>query len=154
MKIPQAVSRNGVMADASSPAVTAPIARHGAIVKNQNVAVRLSSRFVRPGLMGVLFTELRLAWRLMREPRVPALAKAVPVLAILYVASPIDIIPDVLPVIGQIDDIGSLVLAVKAFLKMCPAGVAAHHAAAIASGRRYAPMAAADIVIDAKYTRN
>jgi len=104
--------------------------------------------------MGVIFTELRLAWRLLREPRVPVLAKAVPVLAILYVISPIDVIPDVLPVIGQVDDIGILVLAVKAFLKICPSGVAAHHAAAIASGRPYSPMAATDIVIDAKYTRD
>jgi uncharacterized membrane protein YkvA (DUF1232 family) len=103
--------------------------------------------------MGQLFNELRLAWRLIREPRVPLLAKVVPLIALLYVVSPIDVIPDVLPIIGQVDDIGLLVVAVKIFLKLCPSGVTAFHAAAIAGGRRYAPMAPADVVIDAKYRR-
>jgi len=60
--------------------------------------------------MGTVFAELRLAWRLMREPRVALVAKALPVLAALYVVSPLDFIPDVLPVLGQMDDLGILIL--------------------------------------------
>ena len=41
----------------------------------------MSSFWARPGLMMTLFSELRLAWRLMREPRVALVAKAVPALA-------------------------------------------------------------------------
>jgi uncharacterized membrane protein YkvA (DUF1232 family) len=118
------------------------------------VAVRLSSWFVRPTLMGTLFAELRLAWRLMREPRVPLLAKALPALAVLYVLSPLDFIPDVLPVLGQMDDIGILILSVKLFLRMCPSSVASFHAGAITSGRRFTPMAPLDVVIDATYRRD
>lgn len=103
--------------------------------------------------MGELFAELRLAWRLMREPRVSMAIKAIPLLALLYVVSPIDVIPDFLPVIGQIDDIGLLLVAVKLFLKFCPSSAASFHTAAIADGRRYTPMAPTDVVIDAKYTR-
>ena len=117
------------------------------------MAVRLSSWFVRPSLMGTLFAELRLAWRLMREPRVPLVAKVLPVLAVLYVLSPLDFIPDVLPVLGQLDDLGILILSVKLFLRLCPSAASSFHIEAITSGRRFAPMRPADVVIDATYRR-
>ena len=118
------------------------------------MAVRLSSWWMRPSLMGTLFSELRLAWRLMREPRVPFYAKAVPALAVLYVLSPLDFIPDVLPVVGQLDDLGILILAVKLFLRLCPSSVTSFHGDAIASGRPFTPMSPADLVIDATYRRD
>jgi uncharacterized membrane protein YkvA (DUF1232 family) len=139
---------------AQSCASAAVFAQLSGFRNNRYVASRLSSLFVRPSLMGALFGELRLAWRLMREPRVPAAAKAVPVLAMLYVVSPLDFIPDVLPVLGQIDDLGILILSVKAFLRLCPPAVAAFHTTALTSGRRYAPMAPTDVVIDATYRRD
>jgi uncharacterized membrane protein YkvA (DUF1232 family) len=103
--------------------------------------------------MGALFAELRLAWRLLREPRVPLFAKVVPALAALYVVSPLDFIPDILPVLGQMDDLGILILSVKLFLRLCPASATTFHAAAITAGRRFAPMAPTDVVIDAAYRR-
>ena len=117
------------------------------------MAVRMSSWFVRPSVVGTLFAELRLAWRLMREPRVPLVAKALPALAVLYVLSPLDFIPDILPVLGQVDDIGILILSVKLFLRMCPPATASFHANAITSGRRFTPMNPTDVVIDATYRR-
>lgn len=118
------------------------------------MAVRFSSWCMRPGLMSTVFAEVRLAWRLLREPRVPALAKALPALAVLYVLSPLDFIPDVLPVLGQMDDVGILFLSVKLFLRMCPADATSFHAEAITSGRRFTPMNPADVVIEAKYRRD
>src|SRR5215212_5451328 len=109
------------------------------------MALRMSSWFVRPSLVATLFAELRLAWRLMREPRVPLLAKALPAMAVLYVLSPLDFIPDVLPVLGQMDDLGILILSVKLFLRMCPTTAASFHADAITSGRRFAPMNPSDV---------
>ena len=47
----------------------------------------------------------KLLWRLAREPRVPWQAKAVAAAAVTYVVSPIDVIPDVIPVLGQFDDL-------------------------------------------------
>ncbi|TMA56190.1 MAG: DUF1232 domain-containing protein, partial [Deltaproteobacteria bacterium] len=43
--------------------------------------------------------------RLRRDPRVPRRAKVAVVLAGLWVASPIDLIPEFLPVIGPLDDV-------------------------------------------------
>jgi uncharacterized membrane protein YkvA (DUF1232 family) len=50
-------------------------------------------------------TKLRLAWRMFRAPDVPLTAKAVMPGVLLYLATPIDIIPDFIPVLGQMDDL-------------------------------------------------
>ena len=42
--------------------------------------------------------------RLLRDPRVPRRAKVALALVIPYLASPIDLIPDFIPVLGQLDD--------------------------------------------------
>ena len=46
----------------------------------------------------------------------PSFAKAVPALALLYVLSPLDFIPDILPFIGQVDDLYLLALALDRLL--------------------------------------
>ena len=42
--------------------------------------------------------------RLLRDPRVPRRAKVALWLLVPYLASPIDLIPDFIPVLGQLDD--------------------------------------------------
>jgi uncharacterized membrane protein YkvA (DUF1232 family) len=49
--------------------------------------------------------------RYLRDPGVGKGRKVLLLLAVLYVVSPIDAIPDVIPVIGWLDDIGVLGLA-------------------------------------------
>lgn len=44
------------------------------------------------------------------DPQVPAKAKYLPWVALLYFLAPIDLIPDVLPLLGQMDDIGVIVV--------------------------------------------
>jgi uncharacterized membrane protein YkvA (DUF1232 family) len=53
--------------------------------------------------------------RLLRDPRVPKRAKAALVVVIPYLASPIDLIPDFIPVLGQLDD-ALLVIAVFGYV--------------------------------------
>jgi uncharacterized membrane protein YkvA (DUF1232 family) len=101
-----------------------------------------------------LLSQARLAFRLLREPRVPLLTKGVLLLAALYVISPLDFLPDIFPVIGQLDDLGIAVVALQIFLRLCPAGARAFHEEAIAQARPYSPMAAADDFIDAKWHRD
>ncbi len=58
--------------------------------------------------------QLRLGWRLLRDERVSALKFALPALLALYVVSPIDLIPDFLLGLGQIDDLGVVIAGVLA----------------------------------------
>lgn len=58
-------------------------------------------------------------WPLMRDPRIPFWAKAaIPAVAAAYVLSPIDLIPDFLIGVGQLDDIGVMLLALSAVVAL------------------------------------
>jgi uncharacterized membrane protein YkvA (DUF1232 family) len=54
--------------------------------------------------------------RLLADPRVDLWRKALLVAAIAYLASPIDLVPDFVPVAGQLDDAIVVVLAVRLLL--------------------------------------
>ncbi|MDZ7632424.1 MAG: YkvA family protein [Gemmatimonadaceae bacterium] len=56
---------------------------------------------------------LRLLWGLARDPRVAVVDKLLVVAAAVYIVSPIDVIPDFIPFLGQVDDIYLLVLALQ-----------------------------------------
>jgi uncharacterized membrane protein YkvA (DUF1232 family) len=115
------------------------------------MAPRLMSWLSRPALLGRLFAHGRLAVRLFREPRVPALTKVVPMLAALYAISPFDVLPDLAPVVGQIDDLAVVLMALEVFSRLCPPPARGFHASAIARGRPYSPMTDADDFIDADW---
>jgi uncharacterized membrane protein YkvA (DUF1232 family) len=53
------------------------------------------------------------ARRLRRDPRVPRRAKVALLVAIVWVISPIDLIPEFLPVIGPLDDVVAVVLLLR-----------------------------------------
>ena len=52
-----------------------------------------------------------------------------PFLGVLYVLFPIDIITDIVPVLGQIDDLMILTIGAKVFIEMAPAPVVAKYMA-------------------------
>lgn len=61
------------------------------------------------------FKSLTALYPLMRDPQIPFWAKAaIPAIAAAYVISPVDLIPDFLLGVGQIDDIGVILLAATA----------------------------------------
>jgi uncharacterized membrane protein YkvA (DUF1232 family) len=74
----------------------------------------------------------RLCWRLWRDRRVPKYLKGMIIAALLYVLSPIDLVPDFLvPVFGQLDDVTVLMLATYLFIRWSPPAVVAEHMASI-----------------------
>jgi uncharacterized membrane protein YkvA (DUF1232 family) len=78
-----------------------------------------------PGFWMNLFNSFRIAWKLLWDRQVPMSAKAVPILTVLYVLSPIDILPDVLVGLGQVDDIAILLLGTQLFIAMSPKDIVA-----------------------------
>lgn len=74
----------------------------------------------------------RLVCRLVKDRRVPIGAKLIIPLLVLYLMSPIDLIPDFIPVFGYLDDLLVLMLAVWAFARLAPPGVVADIAGALA----------------------
>jgi uncharacterized membrane protein YkvA (DUF1232 family) len=75
---------------------------------------------------------LRLGWRLLRDPRVPSWPKLLLPLAIIYVLSPVDFLPDFFLVLGQVDDlsvIGLMLAVIANLVRWSPQHIVAEHAA-------------------------
>ncbi len=83
-----------------------------------------------PALAQFLRT-LQLVWRLLSDPRVPVLPKLVIPAAILYVLSPIDLIPDLILGLGQIDDVAIIFLSIRLFIDLCPPSLVEEHRRAL-----------------------
>lgn len=63
--------------------------------------------------------------RLQQHPKTPMLAKALLWLAIAYVLMPFDLIPDFLPIIGQLDELVIIPLLLYFALKLTPPQIVA-----------------------------
>ncbi|MGI8477791.1 MAG: DUF1232 domain-containing protein [Thermomicrobiales bacterium] len=67
-----------------------------------------------------LKTEIRALALASRDPRTPWHARAVVVLVVAYALSPIDLIPDFIPVLGLLDDLILLPLGIALALRLIP----------------------------------
>jgi uncharacterized membrane protein YkvA (DUF1232 family) len=115
-------------------------------------AFRGGSKLLEPGTLG----QLRLAWRLLRDKRVTTLKYAIPTLVALYVASPIDGIPDFLPGFGQMDDVGlaiaALLLAARLLPRLAPTHVVDEHLRDLGKGKAERGSGAPGSAIDAHFS--
>lgn len=67
-----------------------------------------------------LATYLIALWKLFKHPQTPLGAKLVAIAVIAYAVSPIDLIPDFIPIIGQLDELILLPLGVALAVKLTP----------------------------------
>jgi len=72
---------------------------------------------------------LRLANALARDPRIPRRSKGILVVGGAYAVSPIDLVPGVIPVAGQVDDLYVLLTALRQAMRMAPCEVVEEHLA-------------------------
>ena len=70
---------------------------------------------------------VKLVGRLVRDPRVPARSKAFAVLAAGYVLSPVDLVPDFIPFLGQSDDALVVILALHRLIRSAGEDVVLEH---------------------------
>jgi len=83
-----------------------------------------------------------------RDPRVPWPAKVLAVCIAAYALSPIDLIPDFIPVLGYLDEAILLPLGILLVVRMIPADIMAEHrAAAQAIAVRPRSLAGAAVII-------
>ena len=98
----------------------------GVLLASWGVLVLLARRLP-PGLMkdlaGILPACATTMWRLRRDQHVPRRAKAALLFAGLWVISPIDLIPEFLPVIGPLDDIVVVAIALRYAARRVPRDV-------------------------------
>ena len=59
-------------------------------------------------------------WKLFKHPQTPRSAKLVAVAVLAYVLSPIDLIPDFIPVLGQLDDLVIVPLGIALVTRLTP----------------------------------
>ncbi len=79
------------------------------------------------GFLMFLPNMVMLLGRLLKDARVPVAEKALFVAAIVYVISPLDLIPDIFPFIGQVDDLYVVALTLLRLLNRTDADVVRQH---------------------------
>ena len=78
------------------------------------------SRLFRFANAARLATYLIALWKLARHPETPRAAKWVALAVLAYAVSPIDLIPDFIPVLGQLDELVLVPLGVALAVKLTP----------------------------------
>ncbi len=86
--------------------------------------------------------KLALAWALLRDGRVPLWVRAIIPALILYLAMPIDLIPDFIPVLGHLDDVAVVLVAGGLLLRFTPRAAVEDHLARLEAAieRREGPL--------------
>ena len=84
----------------------------------------------RPSLARRIRIDAHAAWLAARDPRCPWHARAFGLFVTAYALSPIDLVPDFIPVLGLLDDALLIPLGLWLFVRMVPGGLMAEHRAA------------------------
>jgi uncharacterized membrane protein YkvA (DUF1232 family) len=84
------------------------------------------------GMFSDLIARIKLIARLMADRRVSPWLKLLPIGAVVYLFSPLDLIPGALaPVVGAVDDVAIVWFGASLFIELCPSEVVQEHLRAI-----------------------
>jgi uncharacterized membrane protein YkvA (DUF1232 family) len=118
--------------------------------------MRRQARLADPGSNVTIIASLKLwaraikrdvvaLWLAARDPRVPWYAKVAAGAVAAYALSPIDLIPDFIPILGYLDDLIIVPLGILLAVKLVPAGLMAEFRAEAA--RRSVPSSRAGLAL-------
>jgi uncharacterized membrane protein YkvA (DUF1232 family) len=79
--------------------------------------------------------QIRLAYCLVRDPRVPIAPKAGILAALGLVATPLIDLPEEIPLVGELDSLAVAMVALRVFIAVCPSEVVAEQERLIAERR-------------------
>lgn len=74
----------------------------------------------REGALAARWEDVMVVWKLLWDREVDFSLKVIPIAAVLYLIFPFDFLPDIALGLGQLDDLGILLLAFATFLRMVP----------------------------------
>jgi uncharacterized membrane protein YkvA (DUF1232 family) len=77
-------------------------------------------------LWAVVRGDARLLWFALQHPQAPLWLKAGCIGLVAYLLSPVDLIPDVIPLLGLVDDLVLVPLAMRWLLRLLPAHIREH----------------------------
>lgn len=83
--------------------------------------MKLAKRLLHYARARSIRRDIHALWFAVRHPGVPAIAKVVIGLVVAYALSPIDLIPDFIPVLGWLDDLVLLPLGLWLAIRLIPA---------------------------------
>src|SRR3954469_22434708 len=84
------------------------------------------------GSLSELISKGRLVWRLLNDARVSSWVKIlIPLVVLFYFVAPVDFIPDFIPGLGQLDDLGVLLIGMSLVIRFSPAYVVDEHKMAL-----------------------
>ncbi len=110
--------------------------------KHEEVKTEMESALITrrkdPGFWREMWQQFRLVLKLIVDPEVPFYLKILPFAAVIYVLFPFDLITDLVPVIGQLDDVTALLVMSKVFIELSPPGIVARHMRSIRQNDGYA----------------
>ena len=98
---------------------------HGHTIDGMTMGGMKLVRLLRAAQPARLATYLLALWKLFRHPATPLPAKLVAVAVLGYALSPIDLIPDFVPVLGYLDDLILVPLGLWVALRLIPADLMA-----------------------------
>jgi uncharacterized membrane protein YkvA (DUF1232 family) len=88
------------------------------------------------GVVRDFILRVKLILRLIGDKRVNPWLKLIPVAGLVYLISPIDLIPDVVfPIIGELDDAAVLWITNYFFVELCPPEIVNEHLKALSAGK-------------------
>ncbi len=121
--------------------------------KDDFVKDNISTKAKEPGFWREIWQQMRLVFLLLRDPEVPFYLKFLPFLAVVYLVIPVDLAPDFLIGLGQLDDLTILLVGAKIFVELSPQHVVAKHMAQIRERDGYGadPKVEDAIIIDGDY---
>jgi uncharacterized membrane protein YkvA (DUF1232 family) len=80
------------------------------------------------GVLQEFIKQAKLVGRLIGDQRVNGFLKLIPIASIIYLISPIDLIPGIaVPVLGALDDAAVVWLGTTLFIELCPPDVVQEH---------------------------